>query len=124
MPAECEKRGVTMAQYFRDGHPGLIVPNPTHVNSKVTTYKDDYLRRQQEEMMTKGIRYRLTEQALTEELLNKLDAEHENDYCDEPTKYVSEMREHFSVPGFVHKIPAPTTVRSKQQNPKRSKSDP
>ena len=113
MPDECEKRGVTMAQYFRDGHPGIIVPNPTHTNSKVTTYKDDYYLRRHEAggAQTKGIRYRLTEQALTEEIMNKLDKEHENDYCDEPTSYVTEMKEHFNVPGFVHKVPAPTTVK-------------
>ena len=57
-----------------------------------------------------GIRYKLTEAALTKELMEKLDQEQENDYCDEPTKFVSEHHEQFQVPGFVHRPPPPTTV--------------
>ena len=36
---------------------------------------------------------------------------HENDYFDEATNFVSEARDKYNVPGFVHQPPRPTVVR-------------
>ena len=60
-----------------------------------------------------GIRYKLTEQAIRNKLIKEMEAESclENDYFDEATNFVSEARERFSVPGFVHQPPRPTVVR-------------
>jgi hypothetical protein len=46
---------------------------------------------------------------LTKKLLDEMDQEQnlKNDYFDEPTNYVSEANEKFSVPGFVSQPPKP-----------------
>ena len=62
--------------------------------------------------LNKGIRYKLTEQLVTKKLLDQMRNEEnlENDYFDEPTNFVSEAHEKFSVPGFVSQPPKPITV--------------
>ncbi len=61
----------------------------------------------------KGIRYKLTEQAIRNKLIKEMESESgfDNDYFDESTNFVSEAREKFNVPGFVHQPPRPTVVR-------------
>ena len=63
-------------------------------------------------LISKGIRYKLTEQIVTKKLLEKMRQEEnfENDYFDEPTNFVSEAHEKFSIPGFVSQPPKPITV--------------
>jgi hypothetical protein len=79
--------------------------------NKDTTYKDDYIRRNMYDPNgeAKGIRYRLTEQAVREQLIrDELELEK---LAKEETNYVSEAQENYVVPGFVHQVPKPTTVR-------------
>jgi hypothetical protein len=49
---------------------------------------------------------------LTKKILDELDQEEnlKNDYFDEPTNFVSEAHEKFSVPGFVSTPPKPIAV--------------
>ena len=60
-------------------------------------------------MNNKGIRYKLTEQLVTKKLLDDMRQEENlvNDFFDEPTNFVSEAHEKFSVPGFVSQPPKP-----------------
>ena len=83
-------------------------------NQNVTTYKEDYIRINNYDANgeAKGIRYKLTEQNLTRKLIDQMDFEEnlKNDFFDEPTNFVSEAHEKFSVPGFVSIPPKPISV--------------
>ena len=85
--------------------------------AKKTTYKDDYLIRSNYDPNAepKGIRYKMTEQIIKKQLLDDMEKEENlnNDYYDEPTNFVSEAHEKFSVPGFVSLPPKPITVSIK-----------
>lgn len=59
----------------------------------------------------KGIRYKLTEQAIRNKLIDEMNDEMRNDYTDEHVEYVTECQANYAVPGFVHQPPKPTTVK-------------
>ncbi len=90
--------------------------NENDPNLKYTTYKNDYIisSNYDPNSESKGIRYKLEEQSIRNKLIQEMEREEyiENDFFDEPTNYVTEAKDKYVVPGFVHQPPKPTTVRS------------
>lgn len=100
-------------KYFHNGHQGILTTSEQS-DPRMTTYKDDYLARDNYDANgeARGIRYKLTEQMLTRKILDQMDVEEnlKNDFYDEPTNFVSETHEHFNKPGFVSVPPKPIAV--------------
>ena len=114
LPQEYKQTNQPSIKYFHTGHKGVLTIDenmPQQVNS---SYQDNYIQRSNYDPNgeSKGVRYKLTEQMLTQKLLNELDREENlnNDYFDEPTSFVSEAHEKFAVTGFVSKPPKPIAV--------------
>ena len=61
-----------------------------------------------------GIRYKFTEQEIRNQLIEEMKAEEERDRQleegDPETRYLTEAKEKYVVPGFVHQSPTPTAV--------------
>jgi hypothetical protein len=85
-------------------------------NLKHTTYKKDYIQINTYDPNdeSKGIRYKLTEEAVRRKLIEEAERNQTNKYgySDEPTNYTSEAKDRFAVSGFVHRPPQPTAVIS------------
>ena len=61
-----------------------------------------------------GARYRMIEKEVRGQLLEEMEAEEERQRKllegDDETRYTSEAKEKFNVPGFVHRVPEPKVV--------------
>jgi len=83
---------------------------------KHTTYKQDYIKINTYDPNDepKGIRYKLTEEAIRRQLIEEAENNQMNKYgyTDEPIDYTSEAKDRYAVPGFVHRPPQPTAVIS------------
>ncbi|CAF0797961.1 unnamed protein product [Brachionus calyciflorus] len=110
VPDEYIQTDQALIKHFKHGHRGILTVNEQAPNSKYTVYKDDYIKRDNYDPNgePKGIRYKLTEQAIRNKLIDEMNQQVENDYQDEPNEYKSEFQEKYDVPGFRHEPPKPT----------------
>lgn len=123
IPPEYIQSGQATIKYYKSGHKGLLSVNDQENYLENTTYTGDYIQRDNYDPNgePKGIRYKLTEQAIRNKLIDEMDQQTQNDYQDEPCDYKTEFQDRYNIPGFRHEPPKPSTVKLYQFYLKKKK---